>query len=182
MLISGFLFMALLLPEKLFSYKNWEEDTVQAKMSTRMFLVAAFRILFSVTSVLLISCGGGGDSEKPDWIVPEDISGVYTALFDKDPVINRPKLKEYRFTIEENDGVVVGQFEEFYYSGEYFIHPANGDYDSTNGFLYLSHDSNMWGYFTEIFKFSSETKMHAVYEEHRSYSRYECNKLVWLSP
>jgi hypothetical protein len=115
MLISGFLFAALVLPEKLFSYMIREEDTVQAKMSKRMFLVAAFLILFFITPVFLISCGGGGGSERNDWIVPEDISGVWTVLFDKEPSYgDLPPLKEYRFTIEENDGVVEGHFEEFY--------------------------------------------------------------------
>lgn len=33
---------------------------MQAKMSTRMFLVAAFWILFLIAPVFLISCGGGG--------------------------------------------------------------------------------------------------------------------------
>jgi len=63
MLISGFLFMTLVLPEKLFSYKIQEEDIVQGKMSTRMFLVVAFWLLFIMTPFYLTSCGGSGSDD-----------------------------------------------------------------------------------------------------------------------
>ena len=48
--------------EKLFSYRN-REDVMNWKMSPRVFLVAAYVVLLSIPSVLLVSCGGGGGGD-----------------------------------------------------------------------------------------------------------------------
>ena len=151
------------------------------KQSLRVILVASIFILSYAISALLVSCGG--DDEINNWIVPEDISGEWTAFFNGERTYgNVPPLKEYRFTIEENEGEVTGYFEEFYYSGEYFIHPVDGRFNSTTGYLFLSHDSHIYSYFTEIFRFTSETKMHAISDYNDNLPRYECNKWVLLSP
>jgi hypothetical protein len=52
---------------------------MQVKISTRMFLVAAFWILFIITPVLLISCGGGGN-EEPN-LQPIDVRGKWVGTF-----------------------------------------------------------------------------------------------------
>jgi hypothetical protein len=86
-------------------------------------------------------------------------------------------LKEYRFTLQELNGIVSGSFEEFYYNDTYFSYPLEGSFNSDNGMLILSHDSR-YEYKGEIFRFTSEAMMYAVSKDNSSLPRYECIKIA----
>lgn len=124
---------------------------------------------------VLISCGGWND-ERHDWIIPQQIEGLWIAHFEDDaefgPMATR--LQEYRFTIEELGGLVTGTFEELYYDGRQASYPLDGTYDPVTGFLVLTHEALYYGVRTEIFRFISETTMFAVYDGNHNLPRYKC--------
>lgn len=91
---------------------------------------------------------------------------------------NPMKLQEYRFTIEEIGGIVLGNFEESYYDGKYFNYQIEGSFNSTNGFLTIRHDSHLYGYHTELFRFTSEALMYAINDMSYDLPRYECVRII----
>jgi hypothetical protein len=130
-----------------------------------------------ITIIALNACGGGND-EIHNWVIPENISGIWEASFpDSDYYPSDINLQEYQFTIEENSGIISGNFEEFYYDGKYFIYPIEGFFNSTNGYLTISHNSYLGGYHTEIFRFTSEALMYAISDNNHDLPRYECVKI-----
>ena len=136
-------------------------------------LMIAWTIVF-----ILAGCSGSSNDEISGWIVPENISGKWVATFPEgDDWTNPMKLQEYYFTIGEDNGLITGDFEEFYYDGKYFIYPIAGNFNSTNGYLTISHDSYLYGYHTEIFRFTNEALMYAVNDVNHDLPRYECVKI-----
>jgi hypothetical protein len=127
---------------------------------------------------ILAGCSFGGNDEISGWIIPEDISGIWVANFpDSDYWPSDINLQEYQFTIDENNGIVSGYFEEFYYDGKYFNYPIEGYFNSANGYLTISHNSYLVGYHTEIFRFTSESLMYAISDNNHDLPRYECVKI-----
>ena len=62
--------------------------------------------IFLLALITLSACEGGND-EVSGWMIPENISGVWVANFPTgDDWSNPMKLQEYRFTIEEINGIV----------------------------------------------------------------------------
>lgn len=131
-----------------------------------------------ITIIALNACGGGGPDEIHSWIVPENISGIWGAAFPYKDDWWPENLKEYRFTLQELNGSVSGYFEEFYYDDNYFKFPLEGNFDSDNGMLILSHSNRYFGYEVEIFRFTSEAMMYAVSENNSSIPLYECIKIA----
>jgi hypothetical protein len=144
---------------------------------TAVKLIGSLTILGAILFILA-GCSGGGNDEVSGWIIPENISGTWVANFPVgDDWTNPMKLQKYRFTIEENKGVICGDFEEFYYDDKYFNHPINGSLNSTNGYLTINHDSHLYGYHTELFRFTSEALMYAISDVNHDLPRYECVKI-----
>ena len=104
----------------------------------RTFLRWAVSALF-ILVVFMGGCGGDND-EIDDWIIPESISGVWVAEFDRvDGLPGADQLeREYRFFVEESDGDVTGSFEALYYDGTHLNFPLVGSYNSGNGILKLN--------------------------------------------
>lgn len=141
-------------------------------------LLIGWMTVFGSILFILTGCSGGGNDEISGWIIPENISGTWVAAFPiGDDWTNPMKLQEYRFTIEENNGIISGDFEEFYYDDKYFNYPINGNLNSTNGYLAINHDSHLYGYHTEIFRFTSEALMYAINDVNHDLPRYECVKI-----
>jgi hypothetical protein len=125
----------------------------------------------------LAGCGDWND-ERHDWIALAQIDGLWVARFedDKDWGPMATRLKEYRFTIEEDGGSVTGTFEEYYYDDRQASYPLDGTYDPLTGSLTLGHEALYYGYRTEIFRFTSETTMFAVYDGNHNVPRYKCKR------
>jgi hypothetical protein len=139
------------------------------------------KILFfiiSLTTIISLNACGGGNDEIHNWIIPENISGVWVATFPYRDDSWSNYLKEYRFTLQELNGSVSGSFEEFYYDENYFKFPLEGSFDSNNGMLILSHDNRYFEHKVEIFRFTSEAMMYAVSEYNSSLPEYECIKIA----
>ena len=143
----------------------------------RTFLRWAVSALFILVA-FMVGCGGDND-EIDDWIIPENISGVWVAEFDRvDGLPGADQLeREYRFFVEESDGDVTGSFEALYYDGTHLNFPLVGSYNSGNGILKLTHDSRWDGVFTEVFRFTSEIEMYAVSSTNYDLPRYLCDKI-----
>jgi hypothetical protein len=144
---------------------------------TAVRLIGSLAVFWGVLFILA-GCTGGGNDEISGWIVPQNISGIWVATFPVgDDWTNPMKLQEYRFAIEENIGIVSGDFEEFYYDGKYFSYPISGSFNSTNGYLTISHNSHLYGFHTEIFRFTSDALMYAINDVNHDLPRYECVKI-----
>jgi hypothetical protein len=131
----------------------------------------------SLIAIMALNDCGGGNDEIHNWIIPENISGIWVVNFSEGDM-NLSKLKEYRFTLQELNGSISGNFEEFYYDDKYFNYPIEGSFNWDNGVLKLRHDSHLYGYQGEIFRFTSEAMMYAVSKENRDLPRYECIKIA----
>jgi hypothetical protein len=130
-----------------------------------------------ITIIALNACGGGTD-EIHNWIIPENISGTWVATDIPHNIFAGLYAIEYRFTLQELNGNVSGYFEEIYNDDNYFKFPLEGSFDSDNGMLVLSHSNRHFENEVEIFRFTSEAMMYAVFKQNSSLPKYECIKIA----